>query len=117
VKTSCSGLCVDERDAQGETSLIIAAERADVATVQTLLAAGADPVAASLSGWTALHGAAECGSSEVIELLTSAGADVTAQTTSTGKTALDIARQYERPEAAAALVALDAPANVTACVA
>ena len=117
VKTSCSGLCVDEMDAQGETSLIIAAERADVAAVQTLLAAGADPAAASLSGWTALHGAAECGSSEVIELLTSAGADVTAQTTSTGKTALDIARQYERPEAAAALVALDAPANVTACVA
>lgn len=113
VKTSCSGMCVDERDAEGETSLIIAAEKADADVVKKLLDAGADPTAKSRLGWTALHGAAERGSVAVIELLAAAGADVSAQAKS-GKTPLDIARQYERPTAAAKLVALRASANLTA---
>ena len=49
----------------------------------------------------------------VVELLAAAGADVSARAGS-GKTPLDIARQYGRPEAEAALQALGAVANLTA---
>lgn len=112
VSVSSSGLCVDERDEAGETPLIVAAERGDAPLARALLEAGADATAASASGWTALHGAAECGSVATIEMLAEAGADVSAQAGS-GKTPLDIARQYERPEAAAALIKLGAAANLT----
>ena len=112
VGVSCSGLCYDERDAAGETPLILAAERGDAPLARALLGAGADAAAASYSGWTALHGAAERGSVPVIELLAAAGADVSARAES-GKTPLDIARQYEKPEAAAALGALGASANLS----
>ena len=112
VGVSCSGLCYDERDAAGETPLILAAERGDAPLARALLGAGADAAAASYSGWTALHGAAESGSVPVIELLAAAGADVSARAES-GKTPLDIARQYEKPEAVAALGALGASANLS----
>ena len=111
VPVSASGLCVDERDSAGETSLILAAERGDVDTLRILLDAGADPGASSRSGWTALHGAAEHGSVPIIKMLAAAGGDVSAQAKS-GKTPLDIARQYARPEAAQALEALGAAAKV-----
>ena len=112
VPVSASGLCVDERDSAGETSLILAAECGDVDTLRILLDAGADPDASSRSGWTALHGAAEHGSVPIIKMLAAAGGDVSAQAKS-GKTPLDIARQYARPEAAQALEALGAAAKVT----
>lgn len=114
VGVSASGLCVDEVDGAGETPLIMAAERGDLATATALLAAGADAQAASYSGWTAMHGAAEHGSVGVVELLAAAGADVSAKAGCQGKTPLDIARQYERPEAEAALRALGAAANLSA---
>ena len=82
------------------------------ARVRELLAEGASATAASYSGWTALHGAAECGSTEVVGVLAAAGGDVSARAGS-GKTPLDIARQYERPEAAARLAELGAAANVS----
>ena len=107
VRTTVSGMCMDERDAAGETPLIIAAERADAAAVLMLLEAGADSTACSHTGWTALHGAAECGNVAVIEMLAAAGADPCA-TAHSGKTPLDIARQYKEPAAAAALEALGA---------
>ena len=50
---------------------------------------------------------------ELIERLAAAGADVSASAAS-GKTPLDIARQYERPDAAAKLVALGGAANLPA---
>jgi ankyrin repeat protein len=43
VAVSGSGLCIDEQDAAGETSLILAAERGDAEDVRVLLDAGADP--------------------------------------------------------------------------
>ena len=113
VAVSGSGLCVDETDPAGETSLMLAAERGDVAEARVLLNAGADPRAMSHSRWTALHGAAEHGSVAAIEMLAAAGADVSAAAGS-GKTPLDIARQYGRAEATAALEALGAAANLTA---
>lgn len=88
VAVSGSGLCIDERDAAGETSLILAAERGDAEDVRVLLDAGADPCAASESGWTALHGAAECNCVPAIEMLVEAGTDVSASARS-GKTPLD----------------------------
>jgi len=113
VAVSGSGMCVDERDTAGETPLILAAERGDAEAARVLLAAGADPRAASYSEWTALHGAAECGSVLVIELLAAAGVDVSAQAQS-GKTPLDIAKQYEQSAAAARLSELGAKPNLTA---
>ena len=80
--------------------------------MRRLLEAGADPLVASASGWTALHGAAECGDVAVIELLAAAGAALSAQANS-GKTPLDIARQYERAPAEVRLLALGATANLT----
>ena len=102
----------EERNEAGETLLIVAAEQGDEARVRELLDAGADPTMASLSNWTALHGAAECGSVGIIAALAAAGADVSAQANS-GKTPLDIARQYERPEAASKLAELGGAANVS----
>ena len=82
------------------------------ARVRELLAEGASATAASNSGWTALHGAAECGSAEVVGVLAAAGGDLSARAAS-GKTPLDISRQYQRPEAAARLAELGAAANVS----
>jgi hypothetical protein len=107
-----SSTTVDERDESGETQLIRAAEAADEQTVMALLAAGADASLASYTSWTAMHGAAESGSVGAISALAAAGGDVSARAKS-GKTPLDIARQYERPDAARALVALGAVANLT----
>ena len=59
-----------------------------------------------------MHGAAEHGSVPIIEMLAAAGGDVSALAKS-GKTPLDIARQYARPEAAQALEALGAAAKVS----
>ena len=80
VEVSGSGMCIDERNAVGETSLILAAERGDAKDVRMLLDLGADPRATSGTGWTALHGAAECGSVSAIQMLLEAGADVLAVT-------------------------------------
>ncbi|KAL3777966.1 hypothetical protein ACHAW5_003400 [Stephanodiscus triporus] len=115
VAVSGSGLCIDERDVAGETSLILAAERGDSANVRILLDAGADPCAVSESGWTALHGAAECNCVPAIEMLVEAGADVSASARS-GKTPLDIALQYARPEAAEQLIALGASGSAGSMV-
>ena len=73
VAVSGSGLCIDERDDAGETSLILAAERGDAVDVRLLLDAGADPRAMSVSGWTALQGVVECDCVRAIEILVYAG--------------------------------------------
>ena len=103
----CESKCTSDQWAlgelidDGEPALIRAAEAADRDEVRRLLAAGADARAESLSGWTALHGAAESGSVAVVSLLAEAGCDVSAVAGS-GKTPLDIARQYNRAAAARA---------------
>ena len=116
VAVSGSGLCIDERDEAGETSLILAAERGDAEGVRLLIDAGADPRAMSESGWTALHGAAECNCVPAIEILVEAGADVSALARS-GKTPLDIAVQYMSQEAAERLLAFGASSGLTGSVA
>ena len=94
------GRDVDFRDPElgGETQLIVSAERGDSRAVRLLLAFGADPNLASDSGWTAVHGAAEAGSAECVESLVQAGARMDPIAKS-GKTPLDIARQYHGVDA------------------
>ena len=94
------GRDVDFRDPElgGETQLIVSAERGDSRAVRLLLAFGADPHLASDSGWTAAHGAAEAGSAECVESLVEAGARMDPVAKS-GKTPLDIARQYHGVDA------------------
>ena len=94
------GRDVDFRDPElgGETQLIVSAERGDSRAVRLLLAFGADPNLASDSGWTAVHGAAEAGSAECVESLVEAGATLDPVAKS-GKTPLDIARQYHGVDA------------------
>jgi ankyrin repeat protein len=103
VAISVSSLCIDERDAAGETLLILAAERdkveLDVEDVRVLLDAGANSCAVSESSWTALHGAAECNCMPAIEMLIEAGAEVLVEAR-LNKTPLDITLQYAKPEAA-----------------
>ena len=107
VEVSGSGMCIDERNAVGETSLILAAERGDAKDVRMLLDLGADPRATSGTGWTALHGAAECGSVSAIQMLLEAGADVLAVTRAS-KTSLDIAQKYNKQDAVKELLKLGA---------
>ena len=116
VAVSGSGLCIDERDDAGETSLILAAERGDAVDVRLLLDAGADPRAMSVSGWTALQGVVECDCVRAIEILVDAGADISAMAWS-GKTPLDIVIQYTNPEAVELLLALGASSGLTGSVA
>jgi superfamily II RNA helicase len=94
------GRDVDFRDPElgGETALIVSAERGDSRAVRLLLAFGADPNLASDSGWTAVHGAAEAGSAECVESLVQAGARMD-RIAKSGKTPLDIARQYHGVDA------------------
>jgi ankyrin repeat protein len=60
-----------------EEALRQAASTGDVAQVHELLASGADPNAADVEGWTALHWA--CGQAEVATVLLDAGASVDAR--------------------------------------
>jgi len=69
-----------------DSSLIEAAKKGDIASMQTLLAEGAD-VNASYRGFTALMNAAGGGQTAAVRLLLDAGADVNA-TTKDGATAL-----------------------------
>ena len=66
--------------------------------VRLLLAFGANPNLASDSSWTAVHGAAEAGSAECVASLIEAGANLNPIADS-GKTPLDIARQYHGVDA------------------
>ncbi|XP_049796009.1 ankyrin repeat, SAM and basic leucine zipper domain-containing protein 1-like [Schistocerca nitens] len=72
--------------------LVQAAERGAVGALRALIAAGADVAARGEWGRTALHWAAR---REVAAALLDAGAD-RGSTTGDGRTALDIARQYNR---------------------
>ena len=94
------GRDVDFRDPErsGETQLIVSAERGDLRAVRLLLAFGANPNLASDSSWTAVHGAAEAGSAECVASLIEAGANLNPIAKS-GKTPLDIARQYHGADA------------------
>ena len=75
------------------TPLVRAAGDADIATVRSLLAAGANPNEADnsvITGWTPLMAAAKAGSEDVAEALIDAHAEVNARN-ELGETALDVA--------------------------
>jgi ankyrin repeat protein len=81
----------------GSTSLMVAAERGYLSTVETLLHYGADIQARSKRGWTALMVAAAGGHTEIIQLFLERGAS-TKPVTKNGWTALKVALQLDRHE-------------------
>jgi len=70
---------IDEKDENGMTALIRAAEEGDTETVKLLLDQGADIEAKNNDGLTALHTALENGRTETAALLIARGADVEAE--------------------------------------
>jgi ankyrin repeat protein len=93
------------RNAQGVGPIHAAVARADVATLERLLAKGADANAPQQQGVTPLHGAAAAGSAAAAGLLLLYGADVAARMEG-GKTAADMARERGHPELAVRLEAV-----------
>ncbi|MFF9024404.1 ankyrin repeat domain-containing protein [Streptomyces eurythermus] len=66
----------DVRDRQWRTPLHAAALRGDVAEVEQLTTAGADPGSADGNGFTPLHLAAQEGHADAVQALLGAGAEV-----------------------------------------
>ena len=73
------GVAVDARNKMGLTALVAAAFQGDDGIVKQLLAAKADPNAASPTGQTALMFAALAGRADCIKTLLAAGANVAAK--------------------------------------
>jgi ankyrin repeat protein len=92
------------RNAQGVGAIHAATARADVATLELLLAKGADPNAPQQQGVTPLHGAASVGSAAAAGLLLLYGADINARMED-GKTPAEIARERGHPQLAERLAA------------
>jgi uncharacterized protein len=74
-----AGANVNQRDEFGNTPLMIAADRSNLAIVELLLAAGADVRATNESGFTALMNAADHGNITIVKTLIKAGSDVRAR--------------------------------------
>jgi hypothetical protein len=112
------GAEVDARNRNGWTPLLIAAARGNLPAVDVLLAAGADPSAASrtegYSGFTALMAAAYHGQDGVVAALAAAGADVNAVDNHYhNETALMLAVKSGRAKSVRALIAAGADVNAT----
>jgi uncharacterized protein len=105
-----STLDVNGSDSVGNSILSDAAQEGQVATVDELLQAGADPNSANDAGITVLMTAIAFGHPEVVPRLLTAGARVDAQD-DRGTTALMVAAKYRSDESARAL--LDAGADAT----
>ena len=95
----------------GITELMIAVLNDDLATVDALLASGAEVNARDHQGATALIGSSVYGSRELVERLLAAGADPDLADNK-GDTPLSIAIQYKRTPAALALLDHGADPNV-----
>lgn len=108
-----AGADLEARSEGNMTPLMATASNGPVENVLTLLELGADPLATSHQGYTALHYAAnrmdEAGA--VIEALIVAGSDVNARTRE-GRTALIMAAGYGTPEAVEALIRAGADLDV-----
>lgn len=103
-----SGAPIDGGDPKrGETALMRAAAFGQRATVQTLLSAGANPMAESAGKRTALHAAAEGGDVDIIRDLLAKGLPVDGGA-DRGDTPLTVACAARQPAAVEALVAAGA---------
>jgi ankyrin repeat protein len=87
------------RNAQRVGPIHAAVARGDLATLERLLLAGADPNAPQQQGFTPLHAAAAQGSLAAVALLLMFGADPSLRSEQ-GKTAADVARERGHPEIA-----------------
>lgn len=90
----------DAENAAGETPLMMAALRGEVASMKSLIEKGAK---VNRSGWTPLHYAASGPSLAALELLLERGADVEAPSPN-GTTAVMMAARYGSDDATFALV-------------
>ncbi len=95
---------IDALNNAGESALMIAAIKGDVADLKLLLARGAK---VNLPGWSPLHYAATGGSAAIIRLLLSKGARLEARSPN-GSTPLMMAARYGNEEAVDALLAAGA---------
>ena len=86
------------RDSQGWTALHLAAAKNRNEITKLLLEGGADVKRLSAAGGTPLHEAAVGANAELIQILLDAGVDPTV-VSDHGKSALDIAKEYENPVA------------------
>ena len=92
---------IDSTNAVGETPLMMAALRANVEAMRTLMARGA---AVDRPGWTPLHYAASSPSAAPVKLLLERGAAVDARSPN-GNTALMLAARYGSEDSVALLLA------------
>ncbi|XP_026744972.1 kinase D-interacting substrate of 220 kDa B isoform X3 [Trichoplusia ni] len=74
--TNNKNVTIDDRDENGTTALMCAAENGRVAAARLLLASGADACAADADGWTPLAFAARGGHLSIVKELLDAGAKV-----------------------------------------
>lgn len=84
---------INQPNAQGQTPLIIAADRAHTAIVKLLLRNGASVSAVTNQGATALHSASLLGHGEVCQALIRAGSNLEARTT-LGSTCLHLSAEH-----------------------
>ena len=87
------------RDKFGLTPLHRAVERGDLRSVEVLLQNGADPNIADNVDTPPLHRAARAGRTEIVRALLKGGAKIDARDRA-GRTALDIALEYDRADTA-----------------
>ena len=95
----------------GVTALYLASTNADVAVIEKLLKAGADPNAGLLSGETPLMAAANRGRLDSVALLLKNGADPNMQESNSGQTALMWAAAESHPKVVKLLVERKADIN------
>jgi uncharacterized protein len=97
----------------GYSPLLIASRMGNAPMIDTLIAGGADPNAATANGTTAVMLAAQAGNAAAVGALLDRGANVNARENVKGETALMIAAAYGRADVIRALTAKGADVNVT----
>ncbi|XP_037068486.1 kinase D-interacting substrate of 220 kDa-like [Pollicipes pollicipes] len=104
-------VALDDRDENGTTAMMVAAEKGHPAFIHALVEFGADVNVADLDNWTALHNAAKEGHVECVRELLEAGANTEAKDMG-GWTPLLWAAYQHRTEVVRTLVEAGANMNV-----